>query len=155
MPRGNDSAAAVADLISKGGVTTNAEKLIDAVRDARSPELEAASMKTLDAEATAELDISKAKVPRGHTVLSGAVRGGKTIYVVEDANGRAYKLLEGDKVDEEQHPSKATDPGAADPGDLTVPELRDLADSLGVSHNPSDKKADLVEKIQEARAAQG
>src|SRR4051812_37009111 len=99
MPRGNDSAAAVADLVRQGGVSTNAQDLIDAVRDARSREVSAASLKWLVAQATAELDLSKAKVPKGHTVLDGAVRGGKTIYVVEDANGRAYKLVEGEDID--------------------------------------------------------
>lgn len=94
MPRGNDAAAAVADLVAKGGTSTNVEKLIAAQRAGFSPALEAAGFYQRDEAATAELDTSKYKVPNGHKVLDGSVRGPYAVYVIQDANGRTYKEVE-------------------------------------------------------------
>lgn len=115
MPAGNDQAAAVADLIAAGGYTTNVERLIEAAQSAVSPELQAASMKAIDTEATAELDLGSADVPDGHKVLSGAVRGDAAVFVVQDANGRTYKHVQG-YADDYEAPVSSSDEVAAAAG---------------------------------------
>lgn len=97
MPRGNDESAA-RDLVAKHGeVAGNAEKLIEQTYADRTPEFEAAQMKSLDEEATAALDISKLSGPNGETVVSAAVRGGATIVVYEDDKGGYSKALASEK----------------------------------------------------------
>lgn len=97
MPRGNDESAAH-DLAAKHGEGVgNAERLIEETYADRTPEFEAAQMKALDEEATAELDISKLSGPNGETVISAAVRGGTTIVVYEDDKGGYSKAIASEK----------------------------------------------------------
>lgn len=95
MPRGNDAAAAAADLIAKGGVTSNAETLIQANQARLTPGLMAAQVRGIDAEATAELDLVQvgkdAGLPDDHVVEAAAVRGNAVSYVATGPDGRSYK----------------------------------------------------------------
>lgn len=96
MPRGNDSQAAtseLADRFSEG--RGNAEELIEANNQERSLELVSASMKKIDEDATKEAreDLSKLSGPNGEEVLDAAVRGGDTIVVYEDEDGRVKKAV--------------------------------------------------------------
>jgi gas vesicle protein len=95
MPRGNDAAAAAADLIAKGGVTSNAESLIEANQARLTPGYVAVQVRAVDSAATDELDLeqlaSDAGLPEDHKVVAAAVRGNAISFVAEDANGRAYK----------------------------------------------------------------
>lgn len=111
MPRGNDETAA-RDLAAKHGEEAgNAEKLIEQVQASRSPELEAASMKSLDEDATAALDLSTLSGPDGQPAVSAAVRGGVTIVVYEDAKGGYSKCVAGEskKAAKKAAPAKADD----------------------------------------------
>ena len=93
MPRGNDESAARDLAESVGEGVGNAEQLIEQTYADRTPELEAAQMKSLDEEATAALDISKLSGPNGEEVVSAAVRGGTTIVVYVDAKGGYSKAV--------------------------------------------------------------
>lgn len=103
MPRGNDGAAAQADLASQFGQFDNAQDLIDANRASYPQALRAASMQPLNAEATKELlaDTSKveSKLDDGESVAEGdgaiAVRGNAVVVVVSDENGRLSKRVFG------------------------------------------------------------
>jgi hypothetical protein len=83
--------ARLAELRGQFGAAQNAEQLIAASRAARDPEIDAASLKAIDPEATKDLDLSEVEVPEGHTVQDAAVRGGYLIAVVEDEQGNFYK----------------------------------------------------------------
>lgn len=94
MPRGNDAQTAAHELADRfGSGAGNAEELIVAHDAARPRELVAASMKPLDEEATAELELDKLKGPNGEPVVSASVRGGEVIVAYEDEDGRLHKAL--------------------------------------------------------------
>lgn len=76
------------------GIHPNAEALLAAHRANLDPALEAASLKPINNEATAELDLSKIKPERGGTVLAASVRGNAIVYVAEGTDGREYKGIE-------------------------------------------------------------
>lgn len=91
MPRGNDAAAALKDLADKFGKGVgNAEQLIEANLKMYSQELRRAEILPRDDEATAEVrkDLSKLKGPNGEPVMDAAVRGGTTVIVYQDEDGR-------------------------------------------------------------------
>jgi hypothetical protein len=95
MARGNDSAAALADLRGEyGQYGVNAEDLVAASRAALTPEQRAASLLPVNQEATKELDLDKvdAKVDDG-TVLDASVRGAWVVVVAENDNGRTFKMV--------------------------------------------------------------
>ncbi|MCX6419317.1 MAG: hypothetical protein NTU50_07895 [Actinobacteria bacterium] len=110
MPRGNDDSAA-RDLAAKHGEGVgNAEQLIEATQAARSDELDAAQMKSLDVDATAALDPSDFAGPNGEAAVSVAVRGGATIVVYEDDKGGYSKCVVGEG--KKSRPAKAKKPAA-------------------------------------------
>lgn len=97
MPRGNDESAARDLAAQHGEGVGNAEQLIEQTYADRTPELEAAQMKSVDEEATAALDISKLSGPNGEEVVSAAVRGGVTIVVYVDEKGGYSKAIASEK----------------------------------------------------------
>lgn len=105
MPRGNDESAARDLAASVGEGVGNAEDLIERTYADRSPEFEAAQMKALDEEATAELDITKLSGPNGEEVVSAAVRGGVTIVVYLDERGGYSKALASEDKKASKKPS--------------------------------------------------
>lgn len=159
MPRGNDAAAAKADLIAKGGVTTNVEAMIQASQARLTPGLLAAQVRAIDAEATAELDLKKvakdAKLPDGHTVESAAVRGNAVSYVATGPDHRSYKGVYYPNADDEpaDEPLAAVArERAASEGDvaMAVAQAKAEADLL-VAKAVEDIEAEASKQIQEAR----
>lgn len=95
MPRGNEAEQAAAEFQTRYGVHANAEELLQAHGQAFSNDLISASMQSLDQEATAELDLDAAKgVPKGATVVDGAVRGDSVIYLCDDGSGHLFKIVQ-------------------------------------------------------------
>jgi hypothetical protein len=91
MARGNDAAAATADLQSQYGDAPNAEELITMHRQQQDPLLHRASLTNIDQGATNALDLSGLEVGEGETVVAAAVRGAYVIAVIEDARGNYVK----------------------------------------------------------------
>lgn len=162
MPAGNDQAAAVADLIAAGGYTTNVERLIDAAQAAVSPELQAASMKAIDTEATAELDLGSADVPEGHKVLSGAVRGDAAVFVVADENGRTYKHVQGYADDYEAPVAKSEEVAAQASASARAGMSQAIAEAEAQAQRELEealaeinrKKAEAIQSAQEEAQAE-
>lgn len=110
MPRGNDAKAAAEELRERYEAGYgNAEDILRAQRAATPPELQAANLRQVDAEATAALDLEdvakKANVPQ---VLDAAVRGDDVVYVAYDPEtDRTHKgvLVDG-------KPASTSDPHA-------------------------------------------
>lgn len=144
MPAGNDAAAAAADLVSKGGVSTNVERLIDAQRASVGSDVIAASLRTIDPEATAQLDLSKVKVPDGHKVLSGAVRGKAAVFVVEGPDGRTYKMVD-EKQSASDYEAPAESAQAAYERELTQARVNEAAEIQRI-------RAESERRLEEARA---
>lgn len=92
VERGNDPTARQ-EIITQYGPHQNAEDLIAAHRNSYDPALLAASLKGVDEDATAALDLSEIKPKWGGTVISAAVRGGTTVYVAELPDGSTYKAI--------------------------------------------------------------
>jgi hypothetical protein len=91
-PRGNDAAAAAEEFKAKMGASPNAEEMIE-LSAARWPrELRAANNRTVDEDATAELDDSEVEGLVGDRhVLGYAVRGPFVVVVSEDDTGFTTK----------------------------------------------------------------
>jgi len=92
LDRGNDIEAADAEVRGTLGDYPDAEALL--AEEYLSPEVRAASLKSLNQAATDDLDLSEIDVPDGHEVLSAAVRGDSIVYVAADETGRSYKGVE-------------------------------------------------------------
>lgn len=98
MPRGNDAAAALADLRGEyAGAGGSAEDLIASARAAWSPALRAAINTPRDTDedgvTPVKVDLEKvqSKIGDGGVVLDAAKRGDYVIVVVETESGRTYK----------------------------------------------------------------
>lgn len=92
LDRGNDIEAADAEVRGTIGEYPDAEALL--AEEYLTPEVRAASLKSVNEAATAELDPSEIDVPDGHEVLAAAVRGDSIVYVAADETGRSYKGVE-------------------------------------------------------------
>lgn len=86
MPRGNDAKAAHDELKERyEGGYGSAEDVMRAARASRPPELQAASLKSIDEEATAKLKLSDvAKKAKVDEVASATVRGDDVVYATPD-----------------------------------------------------------------------
>jgi hypothetical protein len=95
MARGNDPQAA-REFAAEYGASGNAEELIRAHKASISPEVSAASLRAVNNEATAELDLdSLAKKAGVEEVVAAAVRGNAIVYV--DQDGRKGVLPANDR----------------------------------------------------------
>jgi hypothetical protein len=95
MPKGHElltpDPEAEAAFAGQYGIHPNAEALLNAHRANVDPALEAALLKPVDEEATADLDPSEIEPAKGGTVQTAVVRGGVIVYVAEGEDGRLYK----------------------------------------------------------------
>lgn len=96
MPRGNDAAAAVAELADKFAAgEARAEDLQAASRSRVSSELREAQLKEIDVDATEEVDwdrAAKACEVDPQDVLDVAVRGDQVVVVYENDRGDSLKV---------------------------------------------------------------
>lgn len=74
------------ELQGQYGAVQNAEQLIATQRASRNLDVDSASLKGVDAEATAALDLDKIEVPEGWTLEAAVVRGNFIVWVALDEN---------------------------------------------------------------------
>lgn len=140
---GNDRAAALRELQGQFGVHQNAEQLLQAHRARRDPAIAAASLKALDAKATDELDLTKIKVPDGHTVEAASVRGGQVLYVAFDPYGNHYKGIEPYEKGKQSGPVESVVDATARAYDSAAVEIREAT---------VEQVAEVEAKVAEFRA---
>lgn len=143
MARGNDASAATQEFVGQYGVHPNAEALVNAHRAASDPALERAQMTAIDAEKTAELDLSEIEAEQGGEVLDAAVRGNAIVYVAEGEDGRTYKgiLPHSDKYKAPAGSAQANAERAALQGDVEL------------ARKGAEIQAKIDAEVEEARAA--
>lgn len=140
MARGNDAADAQAELEKRIGTSANAEALIEASKDAHSPELRAALNKRENPEARDALDIKDVQKAAGDgKVLGYQVHGDYVVIVAETSQGRAYKFA-----------VALDDIGAS--GKKAAKEV-DPVDEVSVSDPAADAQAQAEREATEAQKA--
>lgn len=140
MPKGHDlltpDPKAEAAFAGQYGIHPNAEALLAAHRASIDPALEAALLKPVDAEATADLDPSEIEPAQGGTVQTAVVRGGVIVYVAEAEDGRLYK---GVQAEDHEPPVKS-------------PEVAVTEAAATVNANIEAKVAEFRAELQEQAA---
>ena len=144
-----DAAASSAEFVGQYGIHPNAEALLLAHQASLDPALEAALLKPVDAEATAELDLESIEPEQGGKVLDAAVRGGNIVYVAEATDGRYYKGI----VPAEDEEAKAGDPAKAAERATTLAETKMAKLSSVANTNIEAKVAEFRAELQ-AEAAE-
>lgn len=108
MPRGNDAAAATAELTGQYGEHGNAEQLIQASRVMVDPLLAQAQLKRINPQKTEEIDVESIEPEFGGRVVDAAHRGDAITYVAIGEDGRSYKgAIPAGKLDAQMEAKRA------------------------------------------------
>lgn len=156
MPRGNDAAAALADLRGEfAGAGGSAEDLIASSRAAWSPTLRTAINNPRDTDDEGNLipvDLDKVQSKVGKdagVVLSAAKRGPYVIAVIETESGRTYK--EAFAASEVGFDKQAKRPSLPDPEEETTPDRDEMLSRMRTTAEAQALAAKAEEAAEEAR----
>lgn len=163
MARGNDAAAALADLRGEfAGANGSAEDLIAGTRAAWSPELRHANKLQRDQDdegnlVAVDLDKIQSKVGDAGTVLDAAKRGPFVVAVVETESGRTYKdVFAADEVGFTVHKRDKPRSFDADPGtdqgerDALLGRMGDVGEAKRIEAEAEKAAQEAREKVYEA-----
>jgi len=158
MPRGHEllqeDTAATAEFQGQYGIHPNAEALLLAHQASLDPALQAALMRPVDAEATAELELSEIEAERGGKVIDAAVRGDAIVYVAEGSDGQLYKAVTPANENYSPPVGSATD-AAARAATRTEAEMGRAAQvvNANIAAKLEERRAELAAQAGEELAA--